>query len=250
MSKPEYIYGLNSLGALLGANAGCVQQLFIDKKRNDKRIQSLIDRAEKANITISFENRDRLDQLSNGGNHQGVVAQCAMPAVQEENLIDRLIEENSRPLFLVLDGVQDPHNLGACLRTADAVGVNAVVIPKDRSVSLNSTVVKVASGAAYTVPVVSVTNLSRSIRHMQQLGVWFVGTDGEASESLYDIDLRGAIAVVMGAEGSGLRRLTREHCDFLVRLPMLGSVESLNVSVAAGVCLYEALRQRLTPEQA
>lgn len=244
MSKPEHIYGINALGALLKANAECVQQLFIDRKRSDKRIQSLIEQAEQANINISFEDRDRLDQLSERGNHQGVVAQCTMPAVQEESLIDKLIEENSRPLFLVLDGVQDPHNLGACLRSADAVGVDAVIIPKDRSVSLNSTVVKVASGAAYTMPVVSVTNLSRSIRNMQKQGVWFVGTDGEASESLYEIDLSGAIAIVMGAEGSGLRRLTKEHCDYLVKLPMLGSVESLNVSVATGVCLYEALRQR------
>ena len=176
------------------------------------------------------------------------MAICEMPRPQDESLVDQILEQNPTPLFLLLDGVQDPHNLGACLRTADAVGVNAVIIPKDRSVSINSTVVKVASGAAYSVPVVSVTNLSRTIRHMQKAGVWFVGTDGEATESLYQVKLTGSIALVLGAEGSGLRRLTKESCDFLVKLPMLGTVESLNVSVAAGVCLYETLRQRVADQ--
>ena len=244
MSKPEYIYGINSLQALVNANTQCIQQLFVDKKRSDQRIQSIIDAAKKANLDINFEDRQRLDELSGGGNHQGVVAVCEMPRPQDESLLDQILEQNPTPLFLLLDGVQDPHNLGACLRTADAVGVNAVIIPKDRSVSINSTVVKVASGAAYSVPVVSVTNLSRTIRHMQKAGVWFVGADGEATESLYQVKLTGSIALVMGAEGSGLRRLTKESCDFLAKLPMLGSVESLNVSVATGVCLYEALRQR------
>jgi 23S rRNA (guanosine2251-2'-O)-methyltransferase len=244
MSNLEIIFGLNSLSALLSANPGCIQQLFIDKKRSDKRVQGIIDLARAANTTISFEERARLDELSQGGNHQGAVARCQLPATQDEALIDSIVSRNDQPLFLLLDGVQDPHNLGACLRTADAVGVNAVIIPKDRAASINSTVVKVASGAAYTVPVVSVTNLSRTIRHMQELGVWFVGTDGDATESLYDVKLTGSIALVMGAEGSGLRRLTKELCDFLVKLPMEGTVESLNVSVATGVCLYEALRQR------
>ena len=144
----------------------------------------------------------------------------------------------------MLDGVQDPHNLGACLRTADAAGVTAVIVPKDRAVSLTSTVIKVASGAAFTVPFVAVTNLSRTIRQLQAAGVWFVGADGDAEQSLYELTLTGSIAIVLGAEGSGLRRLTKELCDYLVRLPMLGSVESLNVSVATGICLYEALRQR------
>ena len=244
MSKAEHIFGINSINALLSANTRCIQQLFVDRKRSDQRIQSIVEAAKEANLNVSFEDRHRLDELSGGGNHQGVVARCDMPEVQDENLIDKIIEQNPSPLFLLLDGVQDPHNLGACLRTADATGVNAVIIPRDRSVSMNSTVVKVASGAAYSVPVVSVTNLSRTIRHMQKAGVRFVGADGEATESLYEMKLTGPLALVMGAEGSGLRRLTKESCDFLVKLPMLGSVESLNVSVATGVCLYEALRQR------
>jgi len=244
MSKQETIFGLNSIKALFKSNAASVRQLFVDRKRNDKRVQDIIQLATENNTAINYEDRKHLDELSQGGNHQGVVAHCDMPVVQDETLIDQIINQNTQPLFLLLDGVQDPHNLGACLRTADAVGVNAVIIPKDRSVSLNSTVVKVASGAAYSVPVVSVTNLSRTIRHMQQQGIWFVGTDGDATESLYEVKLTGAIAIVMGAEGSGLRRLTKELCDFLVKLPMLGTVESLNVSVATGVCLYEALRQR------
>lgn len=244
MSNLEIIFGLNSLSALLSSNPGCIAQLFIDKKRSDKRIQTIVDLARVANTTVSFEDRARLDELSQGGNHQGAVARCQLPATQDEGLIDSIIAQNEETLFLLLDGVQDPHNLGACLRTADAVGVSAVIIPKDRAASINSTVVKVASGAAYTVPVVSVTNVSRTIRHMQELGVWFVGTDGEATETLYEVKLTGSIALVMGAEGSGLRRLTKELCDFLVKLPMVGSVESLNVSVATGVCLYEALRQR------
>ena len=244
MSNHEIIFGLNSLKALLSANPDSIQQLIVDKKRSDKRVQAIIDLAQSANTTISYEDRARLDDLSHGGNHQGVIARCKLPATRDEGYIDHAIEQNTQPLFLLLDGVQDPHNLGACLRTADAVGVSAVIIPKDRSASISSTVVKVASGAAYTVPVVSVTNLSRTIRHMQELGVWFVGTDGDAAESLYDVKLTGSIAIVMGAEGSGLRRLTKELCDFLVKLPMVGTVESLNVSVATGVCLYEALRQR------
>jgi len=249
MSRQEIIFGINSVRALFATNPDSVQQLHIDKKRSDKRVQEIIQLAEQHHTTLKYEERKQLDELSGGGNHQGVVAQCSMPAVHDENLIEQIIEQNQQPLFLLLDGVQDPHNLGACLRTADAVGVNAVIIPKDRSAPLNSTVVKVASGAAYNVPVVSVTNLSRTIRRMQELGVWFVGADGDAVESLYEVKLTGAIAIVMGAEGSGLRRLTKELCDFLVRLPMLGTVESLNVSVATGVCLYEALRQRSAMDQ-
>jgi 23S rRNA (guanosine2251-2'-O)-methyltransferase len=244
MSNQEIIYGINSLVALLNANASSVLQLFVDKKRSDKRVQAIIQLAQDNNISVSYENRARLDELSQGGNHQGVAARCEMPSTHDEALLDSLLEKNEQPLFLVLDCVQDPHNLGACLRTADAVGVSAVIIPKDRSASITSTVVKVASGAAYTVPVISVTNLSRTIRHMQELGVWFVGADGASEQSLYDVKLTGSIALVMGAEGTGLRRLTKELCDFLVRLPMTGTVESLNVSVATGVCLFEALRQR------
>jgi len=161
-------------------------------------------------------------------------------------VIEDVAGTQEKPLFLVLDGVTDPHNFGACLRVADGAGVDAVVIPKDRSASINATVSKVSSGASEVIPVLTVTNLVRSMREMQEAGVWLIGTDDEATKSIYDIDLTGSIAIVMGAEGEGMRRLTRETCDELVRIPMKGVVESLNVSVASGVCLYEALRQRLS----
>lgn len=247
MPNQEIIFGIHAIQALLNAHSDCVIQLYIDEKRQDKRIQSLLGMARDNKVAMQFSHRDELDKLSHGANHQGVVARCLMPQAKDESYLEYLLAHNNAPFLLVLDGVQDPHNLGACLRTADATGVNAVIIPKDRSVSLTSTVVKVASGAAFTVPLVSVTNLSRTIRQMQAAGVWFVGTDGNADQTLYDLTLTGSIAIVLGAEGSGLRRLTKELCDFLVRLPMLGSVESLNVSVATGICLYEALRQRSLP---
>jgi len=247
MSNHEIIFGIHAIQALLNAHSDCIVQLYIDEKRQDKRIQSLLQLAKDTNIEVHFSNREELDKLSHGANHQGAAARCKLPQAKDESYLENLLTNNNQPLLLVLDGVQDPHNLGACLRTADATGVTAVIIPKDRSASLTSTVVKVASGAAFTVPLVSVTNLSRTIRQLQAAGVWFVGTDGNADQTLFDLTLTGSMAIVMGAEGSGLRRLTKELCDFLVRLPMLGSVESLNVSVATGICLYEALRQRSLP---
>ena len=245
MSHHQHIFGLHAVAAVLKANPNTIKEILVDKKRQDKRIQELVAQAKQNGVVVVMGERDQLDQRAGSGNHQGIVAQCDMPKTQSENALDAMLEHSGRPLlFLVLDGVQDPHNLGACLRTADAVGVNAVIIPKDRSVSLTSTVVKVASGAAFTIPVVSVTNLSRTMRYLQEAGVWFVGADGASPQTLYELELTGSIAVVMGAEGSGLRRLTKEVCDYLVCLPMHGSVESLNVSVATGVCLYEVLRQR------
>lgn len=245
MSNQHHIFGLHAVASLLKANLKSIKELFVDKKRQDKRIQELLQHAKEGGVRITMTQREELDRLIGGGNHQGIVALCEMPKPHHEDYLDRLIEDPDHPLlFLVLDGVQDPHNLGACLRTADAVGVDAVIIPKDRSVSITATVVKVASGAAYSVPLVSVTNLSRAIYRMQAAGVWFVGTDGASTQSLYELNLTGSIGIVMGAEGAGLRRLTKEKCDFLVQLPMLGSVESLNVSVATGICLYEVLRQR------
>lgn len=245
MNTQHHIFGLHAVTSLLKANPQAIKELFVDKKRQDNRMQDLMQQAKQSGVHIVVSQRDELDRLIGGGNHQGVVALCGMPKPHHEDYLDRLIEEPDHSLlFLVLDGVQDPHNLGACLRTADAVGVDAVIIPKDRSVSITATVVKVASGAAYTVPLVSVTNLSRVIHRLQSAGVWFVGTDGASTQSLYELNLTGSIGIVMGAEGSGLRRLTKEKCDYLVQLPMLGSVESLNVSVATGVCLYEVLRQR------
>jgi 23S rRNA (guanosine2251-2'-O)-methyltransferase len=179
------------------------------------------------------------------GVHQGVVAEVSPSQVWGDAMLDELLDRTEgAPLLLVLDGVTDPHNLGACLRTADAAGALAVIIPKDKSATLNATVRKVACGAAEVIPLVAVTNLARTLEKLQQRGLWVVGTAGEAEQEIYDQDLSGPIVLVMGAEGKGMRRLTREHCDFLVRLPMAGSVSSLNVSVATGVCLFEALRQR------
>ncbi len=245
MKDQQYIHGIHAVNALLNTNHDCIRQLIVDNKRSDKRIQDIIHRAERLEISLIFQSRAELDHLANNGNHQGIVALCDIPAVKQEQALDDLLKNPDHALlFLVLDGVQDPHNLGACLRTADAAGVDALIIPKDRSVSMTSTVVKVASGAAYTVPVIHVTNLSRALTRMQDAGVWFVGTDGASSQTLYELNLTGSIGIVMGAEGRGMRRLTKEKCDFLVQLPMLGSVESLNVSVATGICLYEVLRQR------
>jgi 23S rRNA (guanosine2251-2'-O)-methyltransferase len=202
--------------------------------------------ARRLGVTVSESDRETLDRLAAGANHQGVVARTATPSARHEADLDELLAGLNRPpLLLVLDGVTDPHNLGACLRTADAAGVHAVLAPRDKSVGLTPVVCKVASGAAESVPLVQVTNLARTLRHLQQsFGVFLVGTDGASERSLYEADLTGPLGLVMGAEGAGMRRLTREHCDLLVALPMLGSVESLNVSVATGVCLYEALRQR------
>lgn len=246
MNDFQHIFGLHAVASLLNANPGAIKELLVDKKRQDKRIQELVAQAKQNGISVTLSHRDQLDRYAGGGKHQGIVAQCDRPATRDERALDAMLEHPDHPLlFLVLDGLQDPHNLGACLRTADAAAVDAVIIPKDRSVSLTSTVVKVASGAVFTVPVISVTNLSRTMRLMQDAGVWFVGTDGASSQSLYELELTGSIALVMGAEGSGLRRLTKEVCDYLVSLPMRGSVESLNVSVATGVCLYEVVRQRL-----
>ena len=180
-----------------------------------------------------------------GSNHQGVVASTLAPAARDEAFLKAQLQKQEKPPFLlILDGVQDPHNLGACLRSADAAGVQAVVAPKDRSTGLTAAACKVASGAADTVPFIQVTNLARTLRWLKEQGIWLVGTAGEAGMSLYDVDLKGPLAIVMGGEGKGMRRLTREACDLLVNMPMAGSIESLNVSVAAGVAMFEAVRQR------
>src|SRR5690606_2772877 len=198
-------------------------------------------------VTVGHKDRQELDEWAGGG-HQGVVAEVSPSQVWGENMLDELLERTEGPaLLLVLDGVTDPHNLGACLRTADAAGAQAVIVPKDKSATLNATVRKVACGAAEVIPLVAVTNLARTLEKLQKKGLWIVGTAGEADKELYDLDLSGPTVLVMGAEGKGMRRLTRERCDFLARLPMAGSVSSLNVSVATGVCLFEALRQRRRP---
>ena len=216
------------------------------KGRDDQRLQLLINEIQRLGISVQFLNRQTLDKKAEGEVHQGIIARVhSLPELNEHDL-DLLLEQQKAPLLLVLDGVTDPHNLGACLRTADAAGVNAVIVTKDKSAQLNSTARKVACGAAENVPLIRVTNLARTLRELQKRhNVWVVGTAGETTETLYQTKLTGALALVMGAEGEGMRRLTREHCDQLISIPMMGSVSSLNVSVATGVCLFEIVRQRL-----
>ena len=222
-----------------------VTEVWLERKRQDRRLAELAELARGAGVRLRQVDGEDIERASPGLNHQGVLAWVRVPASRGEGDLDELLDRLDRPPFLlILDEVQDPHNLGACLRTADAVGVQAVIAPKDNAVGLTPTVAKVASGAARTVPYIQVTNLARTLDALKARGLWLVGLAGEADQDLYDLDLKGPLALVLGSEGRGLRRLTRERCDFLARLPMLGSVESLNVSVATGVCLYEALRQR------
>ncbi len=220
-----------------------VQTLFVDAARRDGRMRELIERAEAAKVVVQAVDERRLQAMAGHDRHQGVVAviDSTLPHVTLEDVLESTSEP---PLLLILDGVTDPHNLGACLRSADAFGVHALIVPKDRAVGVNATVAKTASGAADTVPVVSVTNLARAMRDLKERGIWLVGADADGSESLFEAELSGPLAWVLGAEGSGLRRLTRELCDRIVSIPLGGSVSSLNVSVAAGVCLYETCRQR------
>ncbi len=241
----QWIGGIHSISLLLEKQPERVIQIFIADQRSDQKIQSIVAAAKTQKISVQQVNVHKLDQLLPNINHQSIGAQIkSLPELGEHDLKD-LVEANEYPLFLILDSVQDPHNLGACLRSADAAGVTAVIIPKDRAASLNPTVRKVASGAAECVPLVTVTNLARAMRILQTEGVFLIGLAGEASEFLFQTDLKGKIALVLGAEENGLRRLTREHCDVLAKLPMFGSVSSLNVSVACGVSLFEAVRQRI-----
>jgi 23S rRNA (guanosine2251-2'-O)-methyltransferase len=222
-----------------------VLELWHDRRRHDRRLQEVLALAARDRVTLHAVERADLERLTEGANHQGVVARAVVPAALDETALEGLLDRlGGQPLLLVLDGVQDPHNLGACLRTADAAGAHAVIAPRDHAVGLTPTVCKVASGAAGRVPYVQVTNLVRTLKRLQARGFWLVGAAGEATTDLYRADLRGPLALLLGGEAKGLRRLTREHCDLLVSLPMCGVVESLNVSVAVGVLLYEALRQR------
>ncbi|MGX5221016.1 MULTISPECIES: 23S rRNA (guanosine(2251)-2'-O)-methyltransferase RlmB [Pseudomonas] len=244
MSQLEKIYGVHAVEALLRHHPKRVKQVWLAEGRSDPRVQTLIALAAEARVAVGQCERREMDAWVEGV-HQGVVADVSPSQVWGEAMLDELLDRTEgAPLILVLDGVTDPHNLGACLRTADAAGALAVLIPKDKSATLNATVRKVACGAAEVIPLVAVTNLARSLEKLQQRGLWVVGTAGEAEQEIYDQDLTGPTILVMGAEGRGMRRLTREHCDYLVKLPMAGSVSSLNVSVATGVCLFEAMRQR------
>jgi 23S rRNA (guanosine2251-2'-O)-methyltransferase len=247
MAATELIAGLHAVRTALSHGGGDVHELWHDPKRRDRRLRQVLELAAEAGVAVHAVDRERLDTLTGGANHQGVAARVSMPAALDQGALEQLLERLTVPPFLlVLDGVQDPHNLGACLRTADAAGVHAVIAPRDNSVGLTPVACKVASGAAGRIPFVQVTNLARTLKWLQQQGVWLVGTAGESAQGLFDTDLTGPLALVMGAEGKGMRRLTREHCDLLISLPMHGAVESLNVSVATGVVLYEALRQRVT----
>jgi len=244
MSQLEKIYGVHAVEALLRHHPKRVKQIWLAEGRSEPRVQTLVELANENRVAVGQAERREMDAWVEGV-HQGVVAEVSPSQVWGEAMLDELLDRTEgAPLLLVLDGVTDPHNLGACLRSADAAGALAVIVPKDKSATLTPVVRKVACGAAEVIPLVAVTNLARTLEKLQQRGLWIVGTAGEAEVSIYDQDLTGPTILIMGAEGKGMRRLTREHCDYLVKLPMAGSVSSLNVSVATGVCLFEAMRQR------
>lgn len=245
MNAEQLVCGIHAVNAAL-TRSGHVAELWIDSgRRSDARLRSLIDAATAQDIPLRFVALTEIDRLATNLRHQGVVGRVNSTPVYSEHDLERIIEQHGKKLLLlILDGVQDPHNLGACLRTADAAGVHAVIAPRDRAAGLTAAVRKVACGGAESVPFIQVTNLARTLRYCKEQGVWLVGATGEADMHLGEADLQGPIGMVLGAEESGLRRLTKEHCDSLVRIPMLGQVESLNVSVATGICLYEVLRQR------
>jgi len=242
--KKEKIWGMHALQAALKRSNTEILHVYVLQGRHDKRMQQVTAELQKKNISYSEVSRQELDGMSKGERHQGVVAETVSHHQFHENDLKHLLSKSEQPFVLILDGVTDPHNLGAILRSADAAGVDMVIAPKDNAAGLNSTVRKVACGAAEVVPFIQVTNLARTLKWLQEEGIWLYGTAGEASENIYQCKLNGPIGVVMGAEGTGLRRLTREHCDFLIHIPMSGSVSSLNVSVATGICLFEVVRQR------
>ena len=239
----DIVYGLHAVQSLLKHQSAGITALFHDVKRQDQRLQAVLAEAEKAGISITPINKAELEAKAGSDKHQGIIAEISS-IKSHPPLEDLLVSLDEAPFLLILDSVTDPHNLGACLRTADAAGVHAVIFPKDKSAAINATVRKVACGAAEVIPSYPVTNLARCIDQLKQRGIWMVGAAGEAEQEIYQMDLKGPMALVMGAEGKGFRRLTREHCDYLAKLPMAGSVSSLNVSVATGICLFEMVRQR------
>jgi len=238
------LFGFHAITVRLKTAPASIVELHVDATRRDARMRQFVERAQAAGARLLDSDDARLTRLAGSPRHQGVVAR--VQPIQPRHSLDGVLDEvTGAPLLLVLDGITDPHNLGACLRVADGAGAHAVLAPKDHAVGLNATVAKVASGAAETVPYLMVTNLARALNELKERDIRIVGTTEDAARTLYDIDLRGPVALVLGAEGRGLRQLTRTTCDELVRIPMAGAVESLNVSVAAGVCLFEARRQRL-----
>jgi 23S rRNA (guanosine2251-2'-O)-methyltransferase len=243
MSETRFIYGFHAVTARLRQHAASVQEIYLDRGRRDRRAQDLVRLAEERGVRVMLVDSERLASMTGQTRHQGVAARAE--AAKLPTHIEDVLEDLTEPaLLLILDGVTDPHNLGACLRVADAMGVHAVIAPKDRAAGINATVAKVASGAAETVPYITVTNLARTMRDLKERGIWLIGADEKGTQDLYSAKLQGALGWVLGAEGEGMRRLTREHCDELVRIPMLGTVSSLNVSVSAGICLAETRRQR------
>ncbi|WP_371193730.1 23S rRNA (guanosine(2251)-2'-O)-methyltransferase RlmB [Glaciecola sp. SC05] len=244
MAQQEWLYGLHSIAAVLENEPERILDIMVAKGRDDERMNDVVKLARRQGIAVQFVQRKTLDDKSNGEQHQGILARAKPARVLDESDLDKILAQQDTPFLLVLDGVTDPHNLGACLRNADAAGVHAVIVPKDNSASITPVVRKVAVGAAETVPLIQITNLARTLKQLQQAGIWVVGTAGEAEQLIYDCKLIGPMALVMGAEGKGMRRLTRETCDELVKLPMAGMVSSLNVGVATGICLFEIVRQR------
>ena len=243
MSAKQLLFGFHAVTVRLKVAPDSVRELFVDAGRKDQRMRQFLARAEEAGVTITELDDDRLQKLCGTHRHQGVAAR--VDAIQHTHSLDDLLDGiEEPPLILVLDGITDPHNLGACLRVADGAGVHAVIAPKDHAVGINATVAKVASGAAETVPYFMVTNLARTLGELKERDIWVTGTSDDAPGTLYAADLKVPTALVLGAEGKGMRQLTRKHCDQLVSIPMMGGVESLNVSVASAVCLYEARRQR------
>lgn len=247
MSKTEtyLIYGMHAVHAALEKEPENITRIWLEQSRRDQRGSAIMGLAKQNGIEVERVTRDELDKRVPDATHQGVAAESKAKAALDEVGLKQLLDNlDETPFLLILDGVTDPHNLGACLRTADAAGVHAVIVPRDKACGLTPVVRKVASGAVETVPFVQVTNLARTLKGLKERNIWLIGTDLDTEQDLYQADLTGPLALVMGAEGKGMRRLTREHCDFLLKLPMQGSVQSLNVSVSTGICLYEAVRQR------
>ncbi len=243
--KLNKLFGIHALQAALDYSPEKIMQVWVDTQRQDKRLSSLLEQLAQHSIIIDNCNRKKLDRFAEGKNHQGIVADVQLPELHSEAQLKNLVQSlTTLPFFLILDQVQDPHNLGACLRTADAAGINGIIITKDNASGITPTVCKVASGAAETMPVYQVTNLARCLRWLKTENIWVIGSTGDAKQTIFETDLNIPLALVMGTESLGMRRLTAEHCDLLVKIPMVGQVESLNVSVAAGIMIYEVLRQR------
>jgi 23S rRNA (guanosine2251-2'-O)-methyltransferase len=243
MSAPKVLFGFHAVGVRLKTAPRSIVEIYADPSRRDARMRQFVARVGEAGVRLIEADGARLAKLAGTVGHQGVVARVE-PVAQAHSLEDLLDSVEGPPLLLVLDGVTDPHNLGACLRVADGAGAHAVIAPKDHAVGVNATVAKVASGAAETMPYFMVTNLARTLGELKERNIWCIGLSDDAGKTLYEADLKGPVALVMGAEGPGMRQLTRKTCDELVSIPMRGAVESLNVSVASGICLYESLRQR------